>query len=100
MLTSGALPYSLKQIALASSLAFCATSIGDILVFMWPIHPGSGFGSCNATCCPVGLFIESYPIDDPLIDGNHEKENKTMIKYMWEKVENIPMSIRIPILDM
>ena len=52
MSTSGADPYSRMQIARASSLAIRATVMGDIFVFISPITPGSGSGSCKATCCP------------------------------------------------
>ena len=52
MSTSGADPYSRMQIARASSLAIRATVMGDIFVFISPITPGSGSGSCKATCYP------------------------------------------------
>uniref|UniRef100_A0A0A9EI72 Pdlk1 n=1 Tax=Arundo donax TaxID=35708 RepID=A0A0A9EI72_ARUDO len=57
MSTSGADPYSRRQIARASSLAIRATIMGDSFVFMSPITPGSGSGSCKATCCPISMRI-------------------------------------------
>uniref|UniRef100_A0A0A9DWC9 PDK2 n=1 Tax=Arundo donax TaxID=35708 RepID=A0A0A9DWC9_ARUDO len=29
--------------------------MGDNLVLMRPMTPGSGSGSCKATCCPISM---------------------------------------------